>query len=346
MENTENKPKVIDLNIIFRKIVENKRLYYKVLPIVLIVSCVYILGVPRTYDADAKLVPELEGSSLAGGSLSSIASSFGFDIADMQTSDAITPLLYPDLLEDNGFATSLFNIRVKSQDGEIDTNYYDYLKNYQQKTIWFIPFEWLKKLIPSKQGGSSEFNPYHLSRRDDNICEKIRKNIAIDFDKKNSIISIKVTSQDALISKTLADSVMNRLQIFITEYRTSKARIDYNYYKKLAQDAKRDYEKVRQQYGSLSDANTRVALKSVELKMEDMENDMQLKFNAYTALNTQLEAAKAKVQERTPAFTVIKGAAVPIKPTGPKRMLFVAGMLILAFFCTSIYVIRDYIFAE
>ena len=68
-----------------------------------------------------------------------------------------------------------------------------------------------------------------------------------------------------------------------------------------------------------------------------MENDMQLKFNAYTTINAQLEAAKAKVQEKTPAFTVLKGASVPVKPAGPKRMIFVAIMLVLATFCTIVY---------
>jgi uncharacterized protein involved in exopolysaccharide biosynthesis len=56
---------------------------------------------------------------------------------------------------------------------------------------------------------------------------------------------------------------------------------------------------------------------------------------------TQLEAAKAKVLERTPVFTVIKGADVPIKPAGPKRMLFVAGMLLLTFIGTSAYILLD-----
>jgi uncharacterized protein involved in exopolysaccharide biosynthesis len=99
-------------------------------------------------------------------------------------------------------------------------------------------------------------------------------------------------------------------------------------------------------YGGTADANTRVALRSVELRLEDMENDMQLKYNAYSALSSQLQAAKAKVQERTPAFTLLKGAAVPVKPTGPKRMLFVLGMVILAFIVLSVYSIRDYIFNE
>ena len=50
-----------------------------------------------------------------------------------------------------------------------------------------------------------------------------------------------------------------------------------------------------------------------------MENEMQLKYDAYTTLDKQLQAAKAKVQERTPAFTMIKGSSVPIKPAGPSQ---------------------------
>ena len=144
----------------------------------------------------------------------------------------------------------------------------------------------------------------------------------------------------------MADSVALRLQQFITDYRTNKARIDYEYYKQLAMDAKHEYEKTRQMYANMADANSKVALRSVELKMEDMENDMQLKFNAYTALNTQMQAAKAKVQERTPAFTTLKGASVPVKPTGPKRMLFVLGMVILAAFGTVLYILKEILFAQ
>ena len=149
MENVENKLKVVDLTVIFRKIIENKKLYYRILPAVFIVSCIYILGVPRTYSTDAKLAPEMD-NSLSGGTLGSIAASFGFDLNNMQTTDAISPLLYPDLMEDNGFVTSLFDIKVISQDGEINTNYYDYLANYQKKTIWFIPFNWIKQLFTEK----------------------------------------------------------------------------------------------------------------------------------------------------------------------------------------------------
>jgi len=343
-KNTINSPEVIDLRVVFRKIWSNRKLFYKVLPVVFVLSCIYIFSKPRYYTSEIKLAPEMENSGTAG-TLGAIASSFGFDISDMQTTDAITPLLYPDLMEDNGFVTGMFNIRVLDQEGEIDASYYDYLKKYQ-KTSWLgAPMRWLNSLLPKskdkkKTDKGSKFEPYYLSKADNDIAEAIRGNISISIDKKTGVITIGTKAQDALICKTLADSIKSQLQEFITNYRTNKARNDYEYYKKLVADAKQDYEKVRRQYASMADASTNVTLRSVELKMEDLENDMQLKLNAYTTINTQLQAAKAKVQERTPAFTVVKGADVPIKPAGPKRMIFVATMLLLSAICTSLYILK------
>lgn len=338
----KNRPEVIDIRIIFKQIRDNKILFYKVLSIVFVLSCIYILGIPRYYTSDAKLAPEMGGSST--GSIGSIASAFGFDLSNMETADAIYPTLYPDLMEDDGFVTGLFNIRVVSQDGQINTTYYDYLRKHQKKSIWSYPITWIKILFTfkKKDQGSKEgkFDPYNLSGPDYDIAESIRGNIMFNFNEKTGIVSIKTKAQDPLICKTLADSVMAHLQDFITEYRTNKARIDFDYYRHLATKAKEDYEKVRRVYASMADATTNVSLKSVELKLQDIENDMQLKFNAYTTVNNQLEAAKAKVQERTPAFTTLKGAAVPQKPAGPKRVFFVLFMLILSSVVTAAIVLR------
>ena len=345
---TKNNTEVIDLRVVVKKIWDNRRLFYKVLPIVFAVSCIYIFSIPRYYTSDIKLAPEMENSG-ASGTLGSIAASFGFDISEMQTTDAITPLLYPDLMEDNGFVSNLMTIRIKSQDNEINTNYHDYLKSHQRKAWWAYPIDWVKSLIPKSEGKgvSGDGNdPYNLSRAEDAIINKARKQISFAIDKKTGVITINAEAQDPLICKILADSVKDKLQRFITDYRTNKARSDYEYYKQLATDAKQEYEKTRQRYANMADASTNVSLRSVELKMEDIENDMQLKFNAYTTLNTQLQAAKAKVQEKTPAFTVLKGASVPIKPAGPKRIIFVGVMLVLAVFVLGVYSIRDLILRE
>ena len=67
---------------------------------------------------------------------------------------------------------------------------------------------------------------------------------------------------------------------------------------------------------------------------------MNQAYATYNGLLVQLQTAEAKVQENTPAFTIIQGASVPIKPAGPKRMFFCLGMLVLGFMGTSVYILR------
>ena len=346
MEENKNKD-VIDLRVLLRKVKERKRLFYITLPVTFVLACLFIICFPRYYDTDVKLAPELE-NPMSGGTLSSLAASFGFDLSNMESTDAISPMLYPDLMDDNGFVSKFFDFKVVSADGTINTNYHEYLQKMQKQPWWDDVFDCIKTLLPKKKeevvtgaGGDGKYNPYILSRREDGLIKKIQNNVQFSMDKKTGVISINVRDQDKLICKTVADSVCSLLPQFITEYRTNKARTDLKYYTKLAVDAKQDYERARQRYGSYSDRNMDVVLESYRAKQEDLENDMQLKFNTYTAMQTQLQQAKAKVQERTPAFTLLKGASVPIKPTGPKRMIFVIGMVILAFFATIGWILKD-----
>ena len=92
---------VIDLRVVFKKIWSRRKLFYKVLPITFVLSCAIILCVPRYYTSSLSLAPEIGNSSGMGGALGSLASSFGLDFGAMETTDAINPMLYPDLMEDN-----------------------------------------------------------------------------------------------------------------------------------------------------------------------------------------------------------------------------------------------------
>ena len=344
---SEKKMKKIDFVIIIKKVCENRKLFYITLPIVFVVSCLLILCVPRTYSTDTQVVPEIDNSK-GSGALSSLASSFGFDLSSMQTTDAITPLLYPDLMEDNKFVSELFNIKVTSVDGKINTTYYNYLAKYNQLPWWSLLVAKIKMALSSNEkfNKKSEFDPYHVNRFNNYIMNLIRKNVDISVDKKTGVIAIGATAQDPLICRTLADSTRSLILRYIIDYRTNKARIDMDYYHKLVIDAKADYEKARQKYGSYSDANYDVILESFRSKRDDLENEMQLKYNVYSTMSTQYQDAKARVQERTPAFTILKGASVPIKPTGPKRMLFVLAMTMLAFFVLTLWSVREYLLKD
>lgn len=337
----------IDFAKIWPALLSKKKLFFKVWGITFILSCIWILPQPRYYTTEVSVAPE-SAEAKDMGNLASLASNFGVNIGN-GSSDAIYPQLYPDLFESTKFLVGLLDIKVRTQDGEVETDYYTYMKDHQKQNILLWPFlplkRWLSSVfskpeeeIPGKDG--KRFNPFELSWTTNGIIKKIQDNVQCTYSRTTDVVTIEVTDQDPLVCALLADSIKQHLQDFVTEYRTKKSRIDLEYYEKLTAEAKAMYDKSRLKYAAFSDASTNVSLRSVELKMQDMENDMQAKYNIYTAMSTRLEAAAAKVQESTPAFTELKNATVPIKPAGPKRMIFVAVMLFLATCGTIIHLYR------
>ena len=94
---------------------------------------------------------------------------------------------------------------------------------------------------------------------------------------------------------------------------------------------------VLSKYATLGKMNT--ILQSFISEQESLENDLQMAYNEYTQVSQQVQVAKAKVQERTPAFTIVQCASVPQKPSSPKRMLGILASLILGFVSASAVVL-------
>lgn len=164
MDKEQNKEDVIDLREVWASIKKRKKWFFIAWPVTLVLSSFIIICVPRTYSTNTVLAPEINIPT-SGGSLSDIASSFGIDLGNRTSTDAIYPSLYPDLMEDNGFIYSLFNIRVKSADGVIDTTLYAYKRYFTKSPWWTMALSKLKGLLPKpkeaqgKANGNEAFNP-------------------------------------------------------------------------------------------------------------------------------------------------------------------------------------------
>ncbi len=340
----EKKKLNIDIHEIITTLWAKKKSFLKVWIITFVLSCIWILPQPRYYTCKVLLAPETSNSKLEG--MSSLASSFGFNMGGI-SEDAIYPTLYPDLFESTEFITSLFNIQIKTKDGKIHTDYYNYMAKYQQENWLIWPFLYtvnkLKELSGaplSKPGSGKDVNPFMLSKFDSDLVKNIGQKIDCSVDKKTDVITINVTDQDPLVCATLADSIREHLQDYITNYRTHKIRIDIRHYQQVVDSAFIEYRAAVKRYSAFCDANSDVSLQSVISKRDELENDMQLKYNTYSTMYTRLDASKVKLQENTPAFTTLLNATVPLKPAGPKRMIFVGVMLVLATIVYSAWLIK------
>ena len=327
---------------IWRAIKKHRTLYYKVLPTTLVVVYLIMMGYPEYYKCRVKLAPE-SASSNNSGSLASLASSFGLSIGNGVSagSDAITPLLYPDLMKSTDFTTSLFDIKVQRDSDKQAMTYYEYLRDYQKSAWWTGAKKAFFGLIFGSgkgKSGKQDVSPFRLTPEQDGINSAIRRNIYCNVDKKSLVITIEVTDQDPVVCATVADSVRKRLQVAMTDYRTTKARHDLEYIKHLHQESKKNYDRACSLYAEFMDSNQEVVLESVRQKQTRLENEMQLRYNNYNALSAQLLSAMARVQQDTPAFAPLECATVPLGKEGPHRGRTAIAFVFIAFMAITLWV--------
>ena len=323
---------------LWQDIKKHKKLYYKVLSITFVVSAIITLSIPNYYKCTVMLAPELSGGNKSTSGLASLASSFGVNLGSANSGmDAILPTFYPDLMNSVTFRASLFPIKIHREDEMETMSYYDYLKDGQKLSWWSAGLKAVFSLFKQEETDSS-VNTFKLTKEQSAVVETIGKKVVCDVDKKTMVITIDVTDQDPLICATMADSVRVRLQDFITDYRTSKARVDLDYTRKLYAEAKAKYDQARSKYATYADANQRVFLERVRSEQSELQTELQLAQTAYTQVASRLQLSEAKVQEETPAFTTLQPATVPIKKAGPQRSKQCLIFLILAFIATTLFV--------
>lgn len=328
----------IDLIELAQKVWAERKLVFKACGIAVIVALVVAFSIPKEYATSVTLAPETGGKSVSGG-IGALASMAGINLGASSGEDALSPELYPDIVSSTPFLINLFDVRVKSEEAEVDTTLYAYLKEYQRSPWWSAvtsaPFKvlgWTMSLFRDEQPeeGDAKLDPFHLTKEESGIAKALGSRLAVSVDKKTGVTTLTVTMQDALISASLTDTVMHSLQNYITDYRTNKARHDLAYMEKLYDEAKQDYTEAQQKYAQFADANLNISRLVYRAEQERLQNEMNLAYQMYTTVSQQLQMAKAKVQEITPVYTVVQPATVPLRAAKPNKLMILVGFVFLA----------------
>lgn len=334
----------IDIIALVKKIFAKPKVLAIYVSVSVAIGVVVALSTPKEYTASVVLAPEMSGGGLGlSGGLADMASNLGIDLSSgAKGLDAIYPEIYPEIFTSTDFVRGLFSVKVRTAKTNEEKTYYTHLMKDTKIPFWQYPKMWLakkmKKKDPSEPQKGGKPDPMKMSREDSELCEGIAKSISCQVDKKTSVITIVVGDQDPLVAAIMADTLQRRLQAYITEYRTKKAKTDYAYYKKLYAEAKTKYQKAQAVYASYCDANQDVVLESFQAKRDELENNMQTAFNNMSQLNTQMQAADAKIQERTPAFTILSQAKMPYKSTSTPRAVVVIMFAFLGLVVRSLVV--------
>lgn len=328
----------IDWMGILRQVLAIRKKLYIAAAVGVVLGILIALGTPKQYTVSITLSPEM-GSGKSGSGLASMAASFLGGSIGSDSPDALNATLAPDIVASTPFLLELFDARVVSQDKQIDTTFTAYLD--EQKSSWLgyvlkvpgMAVGGIKSLFSDKEQEEAETvqkGAIELNEKDAAKLSGLRKAIVAEVDKKTSITTLSVTLQDPKATATIADSVVSKLQQYITTYRTSKAKEDCQYLEKLYKERQQEYYDAQQRYARYVDANSNVVFQSTLAERERLQNDMNLAYQVYSQVAQQLQVARAKVQEEKPVFAVVEPAVVPLNPSGTSRKVIVLGFLFLA----------------
>ena len=338
----------IDLMEYARKLWAARKLLIKVAGIAVIVGVVIALTTPKQYTVSVTLAPEM--SKGGGGSLSNIASMLGVGGLNMgNDADALNIQLYPNIVASTPFILDLMDTPVSTMDEEQpDTTLVGYLKEYTRSslmgTVMSLPFKAIGSIMSlfqseEEEGGKGGVNPFHLTKEQSKTVEGLKKLIIANVDKKTGVTTVSVTMQDPMVAAILTDTVIVKLKEHITKYRVSKAEDDCKYWEQLNEQRKNEYYAKQKVYAEYVDANKNIILQSVRIEQERLQNEMNLAYQVYSNVATQLQMAKAKVQEAKPVFAIVEPASVPILPSGTSRKMILVATVFLFVAAAAVWVL-------
>lgn len=280
---------------------------------------IYAAGKPKQYTATLTMMPEANGSKKSTTSAALQALGMGGEIA---TDDAYNPTVYPDIVSSIPFITGLFDVEVQTSRSDTTYTLSQYVANHTKSAWWTLPED--DNSEEFSKAADEIIDPFMLTKSENSLYHYLNKRIVTDLDRKTSQISISVTLQDPLVAAQLTDTVAARLQEYITDYRTAKARTDLDYAIEINDEAQRQYYEAQQAYAEYMDRNQGLALYSAQTTRDRLENEMKLAFNLYNQTSERVQSCEAKVQEATPVFAVVQPATVPLYPSAPKKGMILA----------------------
>ena len=338
-QNNHNDEEIeIDLIGILRKIIGIRKTIYKAAGIGLVVGIIVAISIPKQYTVGVTLSPEMGGSK--GGGLSGLAASFlGSGVSMNEGTDALNASLSADIVSSTPFLLELSAMEIPVTKNEVMT-----LNTYldEETSPWWsyvIGFPGMViggvKSLFTEEDEIASFDKtsqgaIELSKQDSRKIATLKKVITASVDKKTSMTSVTATFQDPKIAAVVADSVVKKLQEYIIDYRTFKAKEDCIYLEKLFKERQQEYYIAQKKYADYLDSHDNLILQSVRAEQERLQNDMSLAYQVYSQVASQLQVARAKVQEEKPVFAVVEPAVVPLEPSGTSKKIYVLAFVFLA----------------
>lgn len=336
----ENKEKEIDLIVLFKAVWKSRRTIIKWGLIGCVTGIVVALSIPKEYKSTIKIVLENKSDN-SNSSMGALADIMGVNMSGA-AKEGVNENIYPEIIKSTPFAMEFAQVPVQYKDDAIPM--YQYIFHHQKRPWWSYvigaPSAFISLFGTSKDIDSASIsNDVELQQ---SFVSEFTKKLKVDTDKTTKVYTIKATAQDPAISKLIVDSLLVKLQHYITNYRTAKTKQNLEQNIAALAQVRQYYYDADSLYATTQDRNKYLVSKSAQIRLDRLRNERDLAFSIYKQLSTQVEMDRVKLQEETPIATVIEPSYEPLIADKPNRKLIVAALTLLgAFVATGVVAIKE-----
>ena len=333
VQNQQNQFQEEEINImpIVKRLWEKKTLIIKVTCVFAVLGVIVALSSPKVYTSSCTFIPQTSKKS-GGGGLASLAALAGISLGDMESGESLSPMVYPQILNNIDFRKDLMYSKIKFQDYEEPIALIDYYTN--PKYAKFNLFSVVKKytiglpfmILNAIRGEQAplDMNGAGVSIRsynkDEYKCSEILgKCVSMQLEEKKGYIHITANMAEPIAAAQLCQRVFDLLQKYVTEFKIMKVQNKLNFINSRFEETKIQYEQKQKALASFMDANKVISTAQAQIEQEKLASEYNMANAIYTEMAKQRLQAEIQVKEDTPILSAVKPVVVPYEKSKPRR---------------------------
>jgi len=325
----------IDIMAIIARLWEKRKFIITITCVFAFIGVFVALFSPKVYTSSCTFVPQTSKKTTSS-SISSLAALAGINMSNMSSGETLSPLIYPQILNNIEFKKELMYSKIKFADYEEPITLIDYYTNPEYAQFNLIGT--IKKytiglpgLIIGKIKGAisnnddnvgvvSNSNTLKSYSKEEFLCTKILNTaVSMTIEEKKGYITITASMGEAVAAAQLCQITFDLLQKYITEFKISKAKQQQGFIKGRYEETRAQYEEKQKALAQFMDANKVISTAQARTEQDRLMADYNMANAIYTEMAKQLLQADIQVKEDTPILTAVQPVTVPFNKSKPQR---------------------------
>jgi len=261
------------------------------------------------------LLPENKAGNLGG--LAGLASQFGVNVPMESTADLSSPSLYPELLRSRTFAEKI-----------LDKEFY--VDKYGKKLS-------LLAILTHGNEAPNVGQERLIASAVNTLNDEV---LAFDQDPKSTFSVIKVTAEDPIFAKELADVVLAELETLNRYYKSETVNEKTAFIENRIKSVEFELESSEKDLKDFNERNRQISSPALQLEQERLERNVEVQKGIYLTLKQQLELAKIEGVQET---SVVQVLDTPQIAQGPSNKKIVLSLILSILFGGGLGVLFAYI---